>query len=69
MAAPTAGYSLETSSSSSASGQSRSGFDNSGFVVNFGGKGGVTTAAAEGAPAWVWVALLAGALWLFTKKA
>lgn len=67
MAAP-GGYSLETSSSSSAYGQAQSAFDNAGFVVNFGGKGGVTTGAA---PSWVWAALAAVAgigLWLVARR-
>lgn len=66
MGAPSAGYSLETSSSSSATGQSRSGFDNSGFVVNFGGTGGVTT--GQVVSPYVWLAVAAGVAWVLLRK-
>lgn len=59
-----AGYSLETSSSSSASGQSRSGFDNSGFTVNI-GKGSLTTGAM---PSWVVIAGVVVVVWLLYKQ-
>lgn len=68
MAAPTAGYSLQTSSSSSAAGTSNSGFDNSGFVVNFGGAGGVSTASGA-MPSWLWPVLAVGvALWFLKGR-
>ena len=62
---PIPSMSLQTSSSSEAKGASNSGFDNSGFNVNFGGAGGVTTGAL---PSWVWIAVAAGAAWWLIKR-
>lgn len=66
MAAPAGGYDITSSSSSAADGRSVAGFDNSGFNVNFGGKGGVTTGAAV--PPLVWVAIAGVAAWLLWRN-
>ncbi len=54
---------LNASSSSSAKGQSSAGFDNSGFVVNFGGGNSV-----GGLPTWVTYAAVIGAAILFLRR-
>jgi hypothetical protein len=59
---PTGG--LSSSSSSAAHGTSTSGFDNSGFVVNFGSGALVPTTT----PTWIVVAAIIGAVWLLHRK-
>ena len=60
--------SLQTSSSSEAAarGQSSGAFDNSGFVVNY---GGAVAAGGAGVPSWLLIAAaVGGALWLLKHK-
>ncbi len=54
---------LQLSTKSEAKGASSAGFDNSGFVVNFGGANSV-----GGLPQWAVLALLAGGAWWLTRK-
>lgn len=62
------GYSASNQQSSAATGTSNSGFDNSGFVVNF-GNGNSTAKDAGGIPTWVLAAVAIGAvLWLTRKR-
>lgn len=57
--------SLSSQSASEAKGTSNSGFDNSGFVVNFGGSNSI----GGGMPQWaMYAALIGAALWLFKRK-
>lgn len=64
--AGTVGYQLDTTAVSSAGG-GRSGSDSnsSGFVVNYGG--GVLASAGSPLPAWMWLALAVGGVWLLRK--
>ena len=61
-------YSASNQQSTSASGASNSGFDNSGFVVNYGG--GVSTASGGlGVPSWVWIAAaVVAVVWIAKRK-
>ncbi len=60
--------SLSSNSSSEARGTSNSGFDNSGFVVNFGGSNSVG-GLMGGLPEWFpMVAIAAAAFWLIKKR-
>lgn len=64
MAVP--GYSLSTSSTATSGVDGSTGFNNSGFNVNFGGAGGVATGAAV--PSYVWIALAGVAAWVLLRK-
>lgn len=60
------GYSLNTKSGGTASNDSKSAFDSSGWNINF-GQG--TFAAGGAVPQWVWIAAAVGAaVWIIKRK-